>query len=83
MNEHEHEWIEQEEEKKWGIRRWRECTICHKTEDAGSLDVTANWQAYQKAVTRTTNQAGHKPGAKIEYGEPTMLGRDYDPPASR
>lgn len=65
---------------KWGQSAWEVCLKCGGKRQSYVGTIYSHphmvrmieWQKYETA------RAGHKLGAKIEYGPPTLLGRDYE-----
>lgn len=73
----EHDFGIYQDNKKWGVVTWHVCVNCSGvTRDA--KDVSESYERRQARIDYQTEHAGHPRGAKIEYGNPTMLGRDYE-----
>ena len=72
-----HDLVTIRQNKKWGYIDWGICIECgYKTNNA--TDISESHRLRQQRLDYWTRHAGHRTGAKVERGNPTMLGRDYE-----
>ena len=72
-----HEFGIYQDDKKWGVVTWYVCINCDGV-TRNAVDVSEANERRQRKINYQTEHMGHPAGAKIEYGNPTMLGRDYE-----
>ena len=66
-----------QDNKKWGVVTWYVCINCDGA-TRNAVDVSEANARRQRRINYQTEHMGHSTGAKIEYGNSTMLGRDYE-----
>ena len=72
-----HDFGTYQDNKKWGVVTWYVCINCDGV-TRSAVDVSEANARRQRRIDYQTEHMGHPTGAKIEYGNPTMLGRDYE-----
>ena len=73
----EHNFGTYQDNKKWGVVTWYVCVSCDGV-TRSVVDVSEATERRQRKINYQSSHMGHPTGAKIEYGSPTMLGRDYE-----
>ena len=72
-----HEFGTYQDDKKWGVVTWYVCVHCDGV-TRERMDTSVATERRQRKINYQTEHAGHPRGAKIEHGNSSPLGKDYE-----